>query len=314
MKRSAKMLGVLLLSCGGQLDSRVGVGGETHFLITCGDECGAGLSCIEGVCTRHCEPGFSSCSELASAAECVAEPASTPEAFGGVCEVRCAADAECSALGHGYACRSGACRAEPEALETDLSPLGSARQPLVRAVDSDTCLSSLRWVGGDRPSAEMHPGSDCVACHGETDSMPLMFAGTVYAFRENQLAHTPEAQPLDGCFGLEGIEVEITEGDGRVRSTLTNRAGNFYFEGRQSELVWPYTASLSFSRGRRVAEPRMFTSPYYGGCARCHYLPTDAPPADLLLQDRPLDENDDANAELIAPASAVIYAPGFYDP
>lgn len=316
MKRAARVLGLVLLSCGGQLDSGVSVGGETHFLVTCGEDCGAGLSCIEGTCTRPCEPGFSSCTELASNAECVRDPdAPQQQAFGGTCDVRCAADADCSALGRGFSCRAGACRAEPEARLTELAPVGSLRQPLVRAVDADTCLTGLRWVGGDRPSAEMHPGSDCVSCHGDDDARPLMFAGTVYAFRDDREAYygasfSGGTQPFDDCFGIEGITVEITDSDGRVRSTVTNRAGNFYFEGRQSELAWPYSASVAYVSERGPSMPVMSSQPYYGGCARCHALPSAAPSDDLLLLSRDLDEPPGP----IVPALSVLFLPGFYSP
>lgn len=307
MRQAKRWLTVLLLSCGGRLDG-VSVGGETHFLVTCGEDCGAGLSCIEGVCTRSCEPGFSSCSELASDAQCVgAFDSGRP--FAGTCDVRCTADAECSALGRGFTCRAGACRAEPEARLTELSPLGSARQPLVRAVETDTCLTGLRWVGADRGSGEMHPGSDCVSCHDDDAELPFLFAGTVYALDPVVPLFSVDGQPLDGCFGLEGITVEITDADGEVRSTRTNRAGNFYFEGRQADGVWPYVAELQYRRGRRDQGPPMFTSPSYGGCARCHYLPSAAPSEELIRSFRGIYEELPTR---ITPAGTVIFAPNFF--
>lgn len=254
----------LLTSCGAQSDNGAAVGGETHFLVTCGDGCGSGLTCIDGTCTRSCEPGYSSCSELSTEAACVSAPESGAEraVFGGTCDVLCAGDAECASLGVGYFCRSGACRAEPQARQTELS---STRSPLVRAVEADTCLTGLRWVGGDNPSAEMHPGSDCVGCHRDTGARPLLLGGTVYP-----TGGPGWEPPLDDCFGLEGVEVIVVDAEGRERSTLTNRAGNFYFEGRESELAMPYSVSMPFTQNGIEVVSQMFTQPSYGGCARCH--------------------------------------------
>jgi hypothetical protein len=278
----------LLAGCGAQSDDGAGIGGETHFLITCGDECGAGLTCIDGACTRSCEPGYSSCSELSAAAACVNAPqdAAAREVFGGTCDVLCAGDADCASLGSGYFCRSGACRAEPEARQAELALLPSMRRPtLVRAVDIDTCLTGLRWVGGDNRSAEMQPGSDCVGCHREAGARALMLGGTVYP-----TGGPGWEPPLDGCFGLEGVEVIVEDAEGRQLSTLTNRAGNFYFEGRESELAMPYSVSMPWTLDGREVVSRMFTQPSYGGCARCHSasaVPTGpfdgVPPAEVVF-------------------------------
>lgn len=261
--RNVAVSAALLSGCGAQSDDGAALGGETHFLVTCGDECGAGLTCIDGACTRSCEPGYSSCAELSTDATCVTAPQGAERAvFGGTCDVLCAGDAECASLGIGYVCRSGACRAEPEARRTELS---SMRSPLVRAVDAGTCLTGLRWVGGDRRSAEMHPGSDCVGCHREAGARPLLLGGTVYP-----TGGPGWEPPLDGCFGLEGVEVIVVDAEGRERSTVTNRAGNFYFEGRESELAMPYSVSMPWTLDGREVVSQMFTQPSYGGCARCH--------------------------------------------
>ncbi|HKO94994.1 MAG TPA: carboxypeptidase-like regulatory domain-containing protein [Polyangiaceae bacterium] len=290
---------ILLVSCGAKLDlDGTALGGETHFLVTCGQGCGEGLSCIEGVCTSSCEPGFSSCSTLGTLAECVGPSQDSADRvpFGGKCDVLCNNDLDCTSLGSGYSCRSGACRAEPEDRHAALA-LGAKSAPLVRAVDADTCFTGLRWVGGDRPSAEMHPGSDCMECHGETSKRPLLLGGTVYPIGGGRAS-----PPLDDCFGIEGVEVTITDADGRVRSTLTNRAGNFYFEGRASEIAMPYNAALRWNNreGKELNTP-MFYSASYGGCARCH--------ADGL---RPNPSLFDRDPEWVLPAGSVIHLPGLY--
>ena len=263
---AAPLLGALLLaSCGALVGDQATVGGETHFLVTCEQGCGPGLSCIEGVCTRGCEPGYSSCSELATEAACVSAPegGADTSGFRGTCDVACTENADCASLGAQHGCSAGRCRALPS---PELAA-GSARQALVDAVSADTCTSGLRWVGGDTPSAEMHPGSDCVGCHRETGAPALLLAGTVYPTSANGYMSAPL---IDGCFGMEGIEVTIEDALGRERSTLTNRAGNFYFEGAESELAMPYSAGIRWRLDGEEIWTRMAISPSYGGCGHCH--------------------------------------------
>lgn len=285
----------LLASCGALTGEDAVVGGETHFLVKCDGECSPGLSCIAGVCTRGCEPGYSSCSELSSTAACVAAPDGADSAgFGGTCDVLCSTDTDCSSLPAGHTCREGACRADVPA---DLGATGSLRSALVHAVDVDTCRSGLRWVGGDRPSAEMHPGSDCVGCHRDEGARPLALGGTVYTL-PTSASNAP--QPLDDCFGLEGVEITITDSAGREFSTITNRAGNFYIEGDESEIAMPYQAAVNFSIDGEDRVAAMFTQAAYGGCARCHTNQDVA--ATSPYESSP-------SAEVIVPAS-VLFTPG----
>ncbi|HTV17714.1 MAG TPA: hypothetical protein VMG12_03560 [Polyangiaceae bacterium] len=255
----------LLASCGALTADDAVVGGETHFLVKCEEECGPGLSCIAGVCTRGCEPGYSSCSELASTAACVSAPDGRDRAgFGGTCDVLCSNDADCSSLPAGHTCREGACRAD---IPADLGGTSSLQSALVHAVDFETCRSGLRWMGGERSSAEMLPGSDCVGCHRDEGARPLVMGGTVYTLP------TPNSQdhpPLDDCFGIEGIELQFTDAAGREFSTITNRAGNFYIEGDESDVTMPYSVSMRWTRDGEPINTNMATLPRYGGCARCH--------------------------------------------
>jgi hypothetical protein len=143
------------------------------------------------------------------------------------------------------------------------------------SVSRDVCLSGTRWVGSSYPDQEMSPGTDCLGCHIENDGPPLVAAGTVYATADNT------TQIENDCFGLEGVTVELEGADGRLFTTTTNRAGNFYFDGYPIDLVKPYVARLSYELpDGRVSRPQMIaTEPYYGGCARCHdgrVVPTDA--------------------------------------
>jgi hypothetical protein len=143
----------------------------------------------------------------------------------------------------------------------------------VEDVSSDVCASGKRWVG-DIGSEEMFPGHDCLGCHREHDGPEFLAAGTVYGLLDETGARTTQ----NDCFGVEGARVTITAGDGQVLETRTNRAGNFYFEGRESSLVKPFgvVVDYTFPDGSISREP-MSTHPSYGGCARCHN-PQEATP------------------------------------
>jgi hypothetical protein len=137
----------------------------------------------------------------------------------------------------------------------------------VENVSSAVCASGKRWAGDTVGSEEMFPGRDCLACHRELDGPEFLAAGTVYGLLDETGARTTE----NDCFGVEGARVTITAGDGEVLQTRTNRAGNFYFEGRESSLVKPLSVVVdyTFPDGSVSREP-MSTHPSYGGCARCH--------------------------------------------
>lgn len=92
-------------------------GGETHFLTPCDEsaDCDTALSCLCGVCTRPCGEASdcgawpnASCSPVVNPSTCP-EPSATR-----VCEVVCAADADCSTLSAAHRCVNGACRAGSE--------------------------------------------------------------------------------------------------------------------------------------------------------------------------------------------------------
>ncbi len=162
----------------------------------------------------------------------------------------------------------------------------------VEDVPQDVCVSGKRWIGGRRGSEEMYPGRDCVGCHLENDGPQLMAGGTIYGFGQGRDGATVamtlgQPQSVD-CFGLEGVTVTITGFDKEVFTTVTNRAGNFFFEGRPSELVKPFIVNVKYDapatadRPANTADFNMNTQPSYGGCARCHtptaYL-NETPPA-----------------------------------
>ncbi|HYJ09132.1 MAG TPA: hypothetical protein VEX18_08980, partial [Polyangiaceae bacterium] len=114
------LVGFWLVACGGALGSRT-AGGESHFLRQCGDECGRGLECVSGVCTRGCLVGEDKCTDLAAAAVCT-DASIEPGALA-VCDVGCESDAGCAALGQAFACEDGFCRGP---LLPGQSPSGAA--------------------------------------------------------------------------------------------------------------------------------------------------------------------------------------------
>jgi hypothetical protein len=137
----------------------------------------------------------------------------------------------------------------------------------VESVPNSVCASGKRWVGDFTADEEMYPGADCVDCHRLLDGPPLMAAGTVYGLPDPGSTRT--AAP--GCFGVEGARVSITLADGALLRTTTNRAGNFYFEGRPDSLVSPYRVDVEYTLpDGRLTRQSMKTQPSYGGCARCH--------------------------------------------
>ncbi len=94
--------------CGGVASQPPTVGGESHFLQYCDDDCAAGLDCIAGVCTKGClVSDMSSCSAFAGA---VCTAASVEPGAVAVCDVDCAVDADCSGLGSAHRCEGGFCR------------------------------------------------------------------------------------------------------------------------------------------------------------------------------------------------------------
>ncbi len=157
------------------------------------------------------------------------------------------------------------------ALGCALSALACEDGLVEHDVPTDVCASGKRWIGGLTPSEEMYPGRDCVGCHQDYGGPELLAGGTVYGVVDEDGTRTIN----NDCFGVEGARVTITAGDGQVLETTTNRAGNFYFEGRESSFVKPFrvVVEYEFADGRRSRQP-MSSNPSYGGCARCHRTDT----------------------------------------
>jgi hypothetical protein len=102
------LLAVVLAACGGVTTTPT-EGSESHFLRECDEDCGKGLECVSGLCTRSCLIGRDSCADLASDAQCT-DRSIEPGAVA-VCDVGCQGDAACAKLGADFACDAGFCRA-----------------------------------------------------------------------------------------------------------------------------------------------------------------------------------------------------------
>ncbi|MEY4546271.1 MAG: hypothetical protein RL685_2466 [Pseudomonadota bacterium] len=109
-----------------------------------------------------------------------------------------------------------------------------------------------------------------------------MFGGTVYPYlqRDFTVAGIP-APTGDDCYGLEGVTVRVIGGDGQEFVTTSNVAGNFFVEGKATDLVKPIKVYLAYQPpgAQTPLEPEMFTGPSYGGCGRCHSLDAQPFPA-----------------------------------
>ena len=182
----------------------------------------------------------------------------------------------------------------------------------IQEVDQSVCFSGKQWIGGKRGDPRMYPGRDCVGCHLQNDGPEMMLGGTVYPFvvstyTDEQLATYKKQQTGKDCFGLEGVNLTVTGGDGQTFDVTTNESGNFFVEGKATDLRKPFTVNLSYTDpvSGRVTERAMFTGPYYGGCAQCH-----TPGVQPYTPDFAKDESQD---EEVKPAGFYIGVPGLND-
>jgi hypothetical protein len=153
--------------------------------------------------------------------------------------------------------------------------MAACNDEVIEDVPQDVCVSGKRWIGGRRGSEEMYPGRDCVACHLENDGPQLMAGGTVYGFGQGRGGLSVVPEPFDqpqsvDCFGFEGVTVILIGADQQEYRTITNRAGNFFFEGRPEQLAKPFQARIEYVDPETNARRAMTTRPSWGGCARCH--------------------------------------------
>jgi hypothetical protein len=116
-------------------------------------------------------------------------------------------------------------------------------------------VCSTTAVGASH-SPEMEPGGDCIGCHGSGEGPSFVAAGTVMAALHDDT----------NCSGVAGVTVRLTGVDGVQIDLLTNRTGNFYLDGRASQLKLPFSAQV-ISGGKSNA---MLTAQSNTNCASCH--------------------------------------------
>jgi mono/diheme cytochrome c family protein len=102
----------------------------------------------------------------------------------------------------------------------------------------------------------MEPGGDCIGCHSSNDGPSFLAAGTVMASQHDDT----------NCNGVAGVTVRLRGADGRTIDMTTNRTGNFFYEGRASDLALPFTAEVI--RGGKTNA--MLTAQTTTNCASCH--------------------------------------------
>ena len=117
------------------------VEGETNWLRICenGADCGDGLTCICGVCTRSCESDRE-CGDLPADPECVSferfedsvDCRVVNDDYNAVCDMVCTEDSDCWELDDDAVCRSGSCRKS-----VPLRPINSASQDAGISIDLD---------------------------------------------------------------------------------------------------------------------------------------------------------------------------------
>ncbi|MEO8179287.1 MAG: hypothetical protein ABI895_10680 [Deltaproteobacteria bacterium] len=142
----------------------------------------------------------------------------------------------------------------------------------IQDVPQDVCYSGKQWIGGKRGDPRMYPGRDCVGCHIDNDGPELMVGGTIYPYVDGDFLRVMLTPPTgDDCFGEPNQTIEITGGDGQIFEAVTNEAGNFFIEGKATDLIKPFSAVLKWTgQDGAILEAPMSRRPDYGGCGRCH--------------------------------------------
>jgi hypothetical protein len=111
---------------------------------------------------------------------------------------------------------------------------------------------------GVRPGPNHRPGQPCLVCHDEGgEASPFTIAGTVYV--------DPNSDKVVG-----GVDVIVIDSAGRVFTSKTNCAGNFYITPNQFRPRYPIWIDMRAGTVHRSME-----SPSYreGSCAACHWEP-----------------------------------------
>lgn len=184
---TAALLGAVAFAsgCGKATDA---TDSESHFLTFCTGECGDGLSCVCGVCTRTCDDD-AACQGVAFGARCAPLAVSSCAATSGelACDLECSTDSDCGNVGGNHECLSGRCRARQDGrsarVEIDAGMVLSQpedNRPVVLPELTVSCCPgvSLAWSGygldaNCRFSRQGVPDDLCesqlpTSCNGET--------------------------------------------------------------------------------------------------------------------------------------------------
>jgi polyhydroxybutyrate depolymerase len=150
------LVAVGILGCKGDVE-QPRVGSETGFLSYCSGDCGEGLSCLCGVCTRACT-GTNECSGTSTLAECVSVPsgpgsgATSSCAQGATCDLTCLDQADCVGLGSQYRCEAGFCRKGDQVCPAMALPPGDReREVVVGGVTRTYAMHVPVGYAGDAP-------------------------------------------------------------------------------------------------------------------------------------------------------------------
>jgi hypothetical protein len=127
-----------------------------------------------------------------------------------------------------------------------------------------TCTSGKTWTLGDRGSSLMHPGDMCITCHTQKGGPDFTIAGTVF----------PSGHEPTDCNGSSGaaigLQVVITDANGKVTSLGVNSVGNFYSYAPSSggpSIAFPIHAKVVANGGKERAMSAAQTD---GNCNSCH--------------------------------------------
>ena len=223
--RGFLVLGVWLLATSCQGNGEPSAGSESHFLDECLSTCGSGFECLCGVCTQACGTD-DTCTPLFPTAECVtladrpAASACPDTAASAFCDVRCATDGDCSALGANFTCQAGFCRQGAGPDPSGLFPNGRIEvdqlctfyaRHVCRAKlqcfawdyrDVDDCAVSQECAGWDLFNRELGAGTvtydpvKAYACHERLEQDPCNLG--------LQLSVPSLTEALQACGALTG--------------------------------------------------------------------------------------------------------------
>lgn len=228
---------------------------ETHFLASCQDECGAGLECICGICTKPCN-SVDPCRALADAASCETNSAGAcADEPVSVCDVTCANDAECDGLGSGYTCDAGACRVRSELSGNDVensegtgSTTGGDSTLIPRGnllfeisgcttysggigVDPELSSDGARWaqlpaIDGTQPGRRLADGEEgaSVACSID-GGMPHQIEGRISGTQSHPSAQFQETVGIV----IEAGWINALESGGTGEAAITLHTGGVYY-------------------------------------------------------------------------------------